>query len=332
MYLPNFIQCIKDLNGGGYMQIIDLHCDVLEKLTRLENVDFRNDSRLDANLNNLKAGNVKVQVFAIFIHPSVPQERKFLEAARQIEAFHTKVLSEPEMIHITEWNQINDLEDGQIGAVLSLEGCDCIGDDLEKLRVILDAGVKLVGLTWNYENEVAYGTLEDSSKGLKPFAKDVIDLLNERNIIIDVAHLNEKGFYDLLPLSKYILASHCNARTLCDHPRNLTDDQVKQLVNHGGRIHVVFYPPFIQKGEDHATIETLVKHVEHLSNLVGIENIGFGSDFDGIEPLFVEKLSNASEFPNFIQALLEKFTEDEVNLLAYSGLVNFVSTIEGRKM
>ena len=228
MYLTKFYTIVgRNLNGGGIMQIIDLHCDVLEKLTRFEDTNFRNDSRLHACLNNLIAGKVKIQVFAIFIHPSIPQERKFLEVARQIEAFHRKVLSEPEMVHITDWNQVNELEDGQIGAVLSLEGCDCIGDDLEKLRVILDAGVKLVGLTWNYENSVAYGALEDSSLGLKPFAKEVIDLLNKRDIIIDVAHLNEKGFYELLPLAKNIIASHCNARALCDHPRNLPDPQVK---------------------------------------------------------------------------------------------------------
>lgn len=312
------------------MQIIDLHCDVLEKLTRFEDANFRNDSRLHANLDNLKAGNVKVQIFAIFIHPNVPQERKFLEVARQIEAFHTKVLSEPEMVHITDWNQINELQEGQIGAVLSLEGCDCIGDDLGKLRVILDAGVKLVGLTWNYENAVAYGALEDSSKGLKPFAKEVVNLLNERDIIIDVAHLNEKGFYELLPLAKNILASHCNARALCDHTRNLTDDQVKQLVAHGGRIHVVFYPPFIQKGKDKATIKALVNHIKHLSTIVSCRHIGFGSDFDGIDPLYVEKLSIASEYPNLLQALLENFTLDEVELMAYSGFTSFVSSIDER--
>ena len=112
------------------MDIIDLHCDVLEKLTRLEAVDFQNDNRLHANLNYLQAGKVKVQVFAIFIHPNVPQKEKFLEAARQIEAFHTKVLSKSEMVHITDWRQLDELKEGEIGAFLSLEGCDCIGEDI----------------------------------------------------------------------------------------------------------------------------------------------------------------------------------------------------------
>lgn len=312
------------------MQIIDLHCDVLEKLIRFEDANFRNDQRLQANLERLKAGKVKVQVFAIFIHPKVPQNRKFLEVARQIEVFHTKVLSEPEMVHITEWNQIDQLEEGQIGAVLSLEGCDAIGDNIEKLNVILDAGVKIVGLTWNYENEVAYGALEDPSKGIKPFGYHVIDLLNERNIIVDVAHLNEKGFYEVLQKANNIIASHCNARLLCDHTRNLTDHQVKSLIQKGGRIHVVFYPPFIQENQDTTTIEKLIEHIDHLVKEVDIKNIGFGSDFDGIDPHSVQNLSNAGEFPNLINALLKKYTNDEVKLMAEEGFKNYINKIDVR--
>lgn len=306
------------------MKVVDLHCDVLEKLARFEDANFRNDSRIYSNFERLKAGNVKIQVFAIFIHPDIPQEQKFQEALRQIEAFHKYVLKEPEMVHIKDWKQIDELEEGQIGAVLSLEGCDAIDDDLEKLKIILDAGVKIVGLTWNYENKVGYGTSEDSTKGIKPFGKKVIELLNERDIIIDVAHLNERGFYELLPLAKKVIASHCNSRTLCDHPRNLTDEQVKMLVEKGGRIHVVFYPPFIEKEKKTTTIEKLVEHIKYLANLVGVEHIGFGSDFDGMDPLSVSNLSNASEFPNIIERLRQEFTDDEVKLFSEEGFMNYI--------
>lgn len=308
------------------MEIIDLHCDVLEKLSRLEDVQFRNDSRLHASLENLKRGNVKVQIFAIFIEPHIPQEQKFTEALRQVEAFQTKVLNEPEMVHITNWKQLNELQDGQIGAVLSLEGCDCIGDDLYKLKLLLDAGVKLVGLTWNYENAVGYGASESPDKGLKPFAKQVIELLNEHDVIIDVAHLNKQGFDDLLPLAKHLIASHCNARALCDHPRNLSDDQIKQLVQHGGRIHVVFYPPFVKKSKEVTTIDDLIKHITHIAALVGVERIGFGSDFDGID-LTVEQLTNASEYQNITSALSKTFTQSEIETMASKGFLKYLSEI-----
>ena len=309
------------------MNIIDLHCDVLEKLTRFEDANFRNDPRLSASLEKLIAGNVKVQVFAIYIHTDIPDNEKFLAAARQIEAFHTKVLGEPEMVHITDWDQLKSLEDGQIGAILSLEGCDCIGDDLLKLEHILNAGVKLVGLTWNHENAVAFGASEDSSKGLKPFAKEVIQLLNERNIIIDVSHLNEQGFYDLLPLAKNLIASHSNARALCDHPRNLTDEQIKALVKHGGRMHVVFYPPFVEDGKETTSVAHLVKHVEHIASLVGIQHIGFGSDFDGMD-FSIDQLANASQYPNFIKALLKTFSYEEVSIMAHRGFIKFAHKVD----
>ncbi len=154
------------------MNIIDLHCDVLNKLSRFTDMNFISDSRLDSNFERLKAGKVKIQVFAIFIDPNVPVEERFNRALLQVEAFKKFVISTPGVVHITDWQQVQELQDGEFGAVLSLEGCDCIGTDLDKLKVLVDAGVKLVGLTWNYENDVAYGTLEDPNKGLKPFAKD----------------------------------------------------------------------------------------------------------------------------------------------------------------
>lgn len=311
--------------GGRTMRIIDLHCDVLNKLTRNDEIDFLNDLRLDSNLERLKAGNVKVQVFAIFVHPNVPIDQRFDRALQQIEAFKKFVITNPDVIHITDWKQIKNLQEGEIGAVLSLEGCDCIGTDLDKLKVLVEAGVKLVGLTWNYENDVAYGTLEDPNMGLKPFGLEVINYLNEQDIIIDVAHLNDRGVCELLPIAKHILASHCNSRTVCNNPRNLTDEQVKLIVEKGGRIHVVFYPPFIINLES-ATIDQLIDHIKHLGNLVGIEHVGFGSDFDGID-FKVESLSNASEYQNLTKVLLNHFTEDEINIMSHQGFEKFVLSI-----
>ncbi len=290
------------------MKIIDLHCDALLKLTTLETVKFADDARIDTNQKRLQLGQVEAQVFAIFIHPKIPQHQQFLEVVRQIEAFHTHVLQTEGMVHITDWAQLEQLAPHEIGAILSLEGCGAIGEDLTKFSAILDAGVKLVGLTWNEENAIAYGAEQDASCGLKPFGKEVIQLLNERDIIMDVSHLNEQSFWDALPLAKHIIASHSNARTLCDHPRNLTDAQAKALVNHGGHIHVVYYPPFI--GEE-ATLAHLVDHVEHLAKLVGVEHIGLGSDFDGIDRV-VDGLAHAGEAQNLVAALRTRFSEEEV--------------------
>ncbi|EON71649.1 dipeptidase [Lysinibacillus sphaericus] len=302
------------------MEIIDLHCDVLMKLTQLETAKFADDRRLHANKERLQLGQVKAQVFAIFIKPDIPQSLQFLEVMRQIEVFHTHVLQTEGMVHITEWSQLDTLAPHEIGAILSLEGCSPIGSDLTKLSAILDAGVKLVGLTWNEENAVAYGAEQDASLGLKAFGKEVVDLLNERAIIIDVSHLNEQGFWDVLPLAKHIIASHSNARALCDHPRNLTDKQAKALVAHGGHIHVVYFPKFI--GED-ATIDDLVTHVKHLANLVGVEHLGLGSDYDGID-CTVQGLAHAGEAQNLLEALRAHFLDEEVRGIASNNLRQFI--------
>lgn len=305
------------------MDIIDLHCDVLMKLTTLETASFKDDVRLQSNKERLQLGQVKAQVFAIFIDPKIPQNMKFLEVVRQIEAFHTQVLQTEGMVHITDWSQLENLAPHEIGAILSLEGCDAIGDDLTKLHAVLDAGVKLVGLTWNGENSVAYGASQDAKLGLKPFGKEVVNVLNERDILIDVSHLNEQGFWDVLPLAKHILASHSNAHALCEHPRNLTDEQAKALVKHGGHIHLVYYPHFI--GEN-ATMDDLVAHVKHLADLVGVEHLGLGSDFDGID-VTVEGLAHAGEAQNLLEALREHFSVEEVRGIAHANFRRYIKKV-----
>lgn len=314
--------------GVQHMNIIDLHCDVLWKLSIAEEpLNFRNAPQLQANLERLKQGKVKVQFFAIFVDEDIPQGRKYLEALRQIELFQTQVLApNPEIVHITDWHQLETLQEGEIGAVLTLEGCDAIGADLFKLQAILDAGVKLVGLTWNNENAVAYGAQNDPNLGLKDFAKEVVALLNERDILIDVSHLNMQGFWDVLPIAKHIIASHSNARALCDHPRNLTDEQAKALVEHGGHIHLVYYPEFIVNHTESATMQVLIQHFMHLANVVGVENLGLGSDFDGIHQ-FVENLQNASQTQNLLEKLQDHFTEDEVKGIASNNFLSYVKEI-----
>ncbi|MFJ7953093.1 dipeptidase [Lysinibacillus sp. NPDC096418] len=303
------------------MDIIDLHCDVLMKLTTLETAKFRDDVRLQTNKDRLQLGQVKAQVFAIFIDPKIPQGMKFIEVIRQIEAFHTHVLQTEGMVHITDWSQLENLAPHEIGAILSLEGCDAIGDDITKLQAVLDAGVKLVGLTWNGENSVAYGAEQDAKLGLKPFGKEVVDILNKHDILIDVSHLNEQGFWDVLPLAKHIIASHSNARALCEHPRNLTDEQAKALVEHGGHIHIVYYPHFI--GEN-ATLDDLVTHIKHLANLVGVEHLGLGSDFDGIDET-LNGLAHAGETQNLLEALREHFSVEEVRGIANANFRRYIN-------
>jgi membrane dipeptidase len=310
------------------MKVIDLHCDVLYKLSIMnEPFSFEDADVLQVNKLRLITGEIQVQFFAIFISPELPPHEKFIAALRQIELFHSKVLApNPEIIHITDWSQLDNLNEGEIGAVLTLEGADAIGEDIGKLNALLDAGVKLVGLTWNPANAVAHGADEPSHLGLTPFGHEVLDVLNERNIIVDVSHLNEQSFWDVLPKVKHVLASHSNSRSLCDHPRNLTDLQAKALVEKGGHIHIVYYPPFINKDAETLTLADLMHHFTHFANLVGVQHIGLGSDFDGIA-VFVEGLHDASDTQQVVQHLRKHFAEAEVKGITSNNFKNYIKKV-----
>lgn len=301
----------------GKMQVIDLHCDVLLKLSQGKGkLRFRDSKELDVNFERLRKGKVKVQFFAVFLEPEIPAEQKFVEALNQIDYFYEEVLKKnPEMKHIKEWSDIEKLKEGEIGAVLTLEGADAVGDDLLKLRTLYRLGVKLVGLTWNFANYAADGVMEERGGGLTRFGKEVVRLNNEQKVFTDVSHLSERGFWEVMELADYPIASHSNAKSLCNHPRNLTDEQAKALFQKGGMVHVVYNPPFI-KESGNASIGDLVRHIDHFCSLGGVKQIGLGSDFDGIEKK-VKNLEDASKTQNLILALLKYYKEDEVKGFAY---------------
>lgn len=309
------------------MKTIDLHCDVLYKLAGAEEpLSFRNSEHLDVTLENLKKGNVQAQVFAIFIDDHLSESQRYMEALRQLEKFQYEVIAPyEEMVHITNWQQLNTLEEGQIGAILSLEGCDAIGQDIMKLQTFIDAGILLCGLTWNHENAVAYGSLEDASKGLKDFGFEVVEKLNAHQIIIDVSHLNMQGFWDVLPKANYILASHSNAYALRVHPRNLTDEQLIALAEEGGHIHSVFYPLFVTDKAE-VKIADLIAHMRHIANLIGVDKLGLGSDFDGID-VKITGLENTTKTPELLKELLDFYTPAEVEGIAMQNFMRFVRKI-----
>ncbi|GAB3052972.1 dipeptidase [Virgibacillus ainsalahensis] len=312
------------------MKIIDTHCDALLKL-QLEKrgdyygrkpLNYLDSEMLDTNLQRLKAGGVSVQFFAIFIHPDVPSDEKWQHALEQVDLFYTEVLGKnSEMKHIKKWNDIDSLKDGEIGAVLTLEGADAIGNDLVKLRHLYRLGVLSLGMTWNNANLCADGAEEPRGGGLTLLGKEVVKLNNEFRVFTDVSHSTVKGFWDMIELADYPIASHSNARTICDHPRNLYDDQVEAMFAKNGLIHVVFNPPFIKADSEKASIPDLIKHLDHLCALGGVKHIGFGSDFDGISK-FVDNLENASNYQNLVNELLKSYSEEQVRGFAYQNFLD----------
>lgn len=307
------------------MKIIDTHCDALLKLQLAKRgsfygttpLDFTSSDQLDTNFQRLQAGGVCVQFFAIFLYPDLPDNEKWQHALEQVDLFYTEILGKnPAMKHIKKWEDIDSLKEGEIGAVLTLEGADAFGNDLMKLRQLYRLGVLSIGLTWNNANLCADGAGEPRGGGLTLLGKEVVRLNNEHRILTDVSHLSVKGFWDVMELADYPIASHSNARALCNHPRNLDDDQAKAMFAKNGMIDVVFCLSFIKEGGKDVEIADLVKHIDHFSSLGGVKNIGIGSDFDGIDA-YMKNLENASEFQNLIHELQKHFSESEVEGFAY---------------
>jgi len=299
------------------MRVIDWHCDALSKLAAGKGkLEYKNAVEIDANFERLQQGNVKVQCFAIFIEPEVRSDVKFQAALDQVAYFYEEVLAKnPKMKQIRNWKDFFTLQDDQIGALLTLEGADPIGNDLSRMEILYQLGVRSVGLTWNHANLCADGAEEPRGAGLTEFGGELVRFLNKKKMLTDVSHLSERAFWDVLKIADYPFASHSNAKTLCDHPRNLTDEQAKAMFERGGMIHVVFYPKFITGGES-AKIEDLISHIDHFTSLGGVDRIGFGSDFDGIDWHIID-LEDASKYDNLINRLIKSYSYEQV--LGFAG-------------
>jgi membrane dipeptidase len=313
------------------LYVIDLHCDALLKLSEGKGIlRFAGAPELDTNKERLIQGEVKVQCFAIFIEPDISSDQKFQAALEQIDYFYKEVLGKnPEMRHIKNWEDFDRLKANEIGAMLTLEGVDAIGNDLTKLHILYQLGVRSIGLTWNNANLAADGAGEPRGGGLTLFGKEIVQFNNEHQILTDVSHLSEKAFWDVIELALYPIASHSNAKKLCDHPRNLTDEQARAMFKKKGMVHVVYHPPFINI-EGVATIADLIKHIDHFCSLGGVDHIGLGSDFDGIHT-YVKDLEDASKTQNLINELLKHYKEEEVRGFAYRNFLNHRPVFKGNK-
>ncbi|MFD1065924.1 dipeptidase [Oceanobacillus locisalsi] len=309
------------------MKVIDTHCDALLKLQTAKlqhrNLDFRHAPEIETNLQRLEAGNVKVQFFAIFVNPEkIAATDQWKHAQEQAAIFHEEIIAKNEHVtFIRDWKDIHTLAPGEIGAVLTLEGAEAIGNDIEKLRTLYQMGVKSVGLTWNPANLCADGAEEPRGAGLTRLGKEVVRLNNANDVLTDVSHLSVKAFWDVMELAAYPVASHSNVRAICDHPRNLYDNQLQALIAKKAPIHLALYPVFLKQDAETATVADLCKHIDHICALGGEKNIGFGSDFDGISH-YIDHVTDASGYAYLLNELQKHYSEEQVRGFAYQNFMH----------
>lgn len=303
-------------------KIFDAHCDVLYKLWLNDRLSFENSEELHVNYKYLLEAGGKVQCFAIYIPESVRFADRFNVALEMVELFYEKIVNAiPNIKLIEKKEDILQLQEDEIGAMLTLEGCDAIGHDLVKLKTLYRLGVRSVGLTWNYANAVADGVREKRNGGLSNFGREVIELNNQLNIWTDVSHLGEASFWDTIELTTYPIASHSNAFTLYPHPRNLKDEQIKAIINKDGVIGITFVPYFLSDNHHKVYIRDVIKHIEHVCSLGGEKNIGLGSDFDGIDDT-INGLENYKGYQKLLAELQKHFSDIQISRICYQNFVD----------
>ncbi len=298
------------------MIIFDAHCDTITKIMELNSNLYTNNCHID--LVRLKKSGSFVQTFAAFIDPIYSQAYAMKRAMQIIDRFYKEL--ETYKADITLCCNYIDIEkavsDGKIAAMLSIEGGEALQGDLGALRNFYRLGVRSICLTWNYRNEIADGVKdEESGGGLTPFGRNLIKEMNNLGMLVDLSHISEKGFWDVIETTtKPIIVSHSNARVICSHPRNLYDDQIKAVAKNGGVIGVNFYPDFLNNAGK-ASMADIIKHIEHIISVAGPDHIGLGADFDGIEKTpdginGVESVSAVLEEMgklNYSEEIIEKF-------------------------
>lgn len=220
---------------------------------------------------------------------------------------------------------------GRKAIMLGIENGYAIGRDLSLLQHFREKGIVYMTLCHNGNNEICQSARPkpgDEGEGVTDFGREVIREMNRLGIMVDMSHASEKSFYDALELSdKPIVCSHSSSRALCDHPRDLTDEQLRALAQKGGVAQVTFYDGFLRK-EGGATIDDAVAHLKHMVEVAGIEHVGIGTDFDGDGG--VPGLASASELINFTRRLLrEGFTEKELCLLWGENFLRVMRQVQG---
>ncbi len=295
------------------MFIADTHSDTLFNLARGAKID-----EVDITPARLHDGGVTLQVFAMWSGPKGPGGDYAVLAEQEYAARQQFIDA-----GIPQVGDPSEAKAGKPHFMLSLEGCEVFQDGLEKVAFWRERGVRMGAPVWNNENALATPAKKNADDGLTDYGVKVINEMQRHGIAVDVSHLNEQGFYDLFSKGcRPPMASHSCCRSLCDHFRNLTDDQIRMMIQYGGFIGVNFYPAFLSE-DKMADTTILAQHIDHICQLGGAEIVGFGSDFDGIER-YPSDLRHPGQMENLLNTLRDYGYEDEAlakitgqNLLDY---------------
>lgn len=241
--------------------------------------------------------------------------------AMMAAAFRMEDLSDGRFKVVRTHKQLTSaMEKDVLAAILHMEGVEALKKDLDALGVLYEAGLRSLGPVWSRSNAFGHGVpfsfpdSPDIGPGLTAAGKDLVRLCNQLGILVDLSHMNEKGFWDVAGITQApLVATHSGAHALCPSPRNLTDDQLKAIGESGGVVGVNFARAFLRKdglGEKKTSLTEIARHVEYIAEKIGVDHVAFGSDFDGTQ--VPQDLVDASGLQRLLKVMKERGMKGKV--------------------
>lgn len=326
------------------MKIIDMHCDTISKIwksKRSANAQELAENTLHVDIQKMKKSGYMAQNFAMFINLEKDID-PFEYALDMANVFYEEIDKNKNDISVAKTYDdiVQNERSGKISALLTIEEGGCCKGKIENLETLYKLGARMMTLTWNYPNELAHPNiykeetdadgflLFDGTKGLTKKGFEFVERMEELGIIADVSHLSDAGFWQIADCTKKpFAASHSNARALCGHARNLTDDMIKAIAERGGVVGLNYYGSFLnQKNSNVSTAERIAKHARHIVNIGGIECVGLGSDFDGMSGDM--EIADCSQVHKLFAALWkEGFSQGEIEKIACGNVLRMYKEI-----
>lgn len=301
--------------------VIDGHCDTISELMkRGENLA---DNNLCVSLPQMKTYKSYIQFFALFVNDTV--EAPF-QRVNELLTFYQHQLAQfqNELVPVFSAQDFERvLLSGKTGAMLTLENGRVLEGKIENLYFLYEQGARALSLTWNGANELCDGIGVEQGGGLTEFGREVVYTLNRLGMIVDVSHISEQGFWDVINESKHpVMATHSNSKTICGHKRNLTDEQIHALAEQGGVMGLNLYPDFLIE-QNSASWQDCICHIKHILSIGGEDCIALGSDFDGFSGPMPQGLNGVQDVVFLLEKLKENgLTAKQIDKIAYKNIQN----------
>ncbi len=305
--------------------LIDTHCDTMSELLDKNETLEKNSCMI--NLSHMEGFNFYVQFFAAFV--SKKYKNPMLRAVEILDKAKQEIKKNNINLILNSVDLEKTIKENSRGGILAIENARALCGKISSLRFFYDYGVRAITLAWNDDNEVTDGADSLKNTGLTAFGKSVVKEMNRLGMIVDVSHISERGFYDVLNESTApVMASHSNCYSICNHRRNLKDEQIKAIIENDGIMCINIYPPFLEENPDDATVDSVIKHIDYALSLGAENHLGLGSDFDGIDKT-PKKINNLGDYENIFEKMVKiGYNIELINKITYNNVKSFIKKVE----